>query len=99
MEDKEDIKKELLELNFNVGSVGIIYWIDAIEIIKNNPLIWDMHDIYDFIAQRHNATISRVERAMRFAIEPAKEYIQRKYNYYNKIRNHTYLDLIRYKLI
>ena len=95
----EDIKNELLELNFNVDSIGIVYWIDAIKIIKNNPLIWDMRDIYEKVAKKNITTSSKVERGMRTAITPAKENIQKKYGYYNKIKNQTFLDLIKFKLI
>ena len=95
----EDIKQELLELNFNVDSIGIIYWIEAITIIKNNPLIWDMGDIYEKVARKYNTTKSRAERGMRNAISKAKENIQNKYGYYGKIKNQTFLDLIRFKLI
>lgn len=95
----EDIKKELLELNFNVDSLGIVYWVEAIKFVKNHPLIWDMMDIYEYVAKRHNTTASRVERGMRTAIQTAKNKIQERYNYYNKINNSTYLNLIRYKLI
>lgn len=35
----DEIKQELLELKFNVDSVGIIYWIEAIKFIKKNPLV------------------------------------------------------------
>lgn len=95
----EDIKTELLELNFNVDSIGIVYWIEAIKIIKDNPIIWDMLDIYEYIAQKYHTTLSKVERGMRTAIEPAKENIQKKYCYYKKIKNQTFLSLIRFKLI
>ena len=95
----EDIKQELLELNFNVDSIGIVYWIEAVKIVKNNPLVWDMIDIYEGVAKIYNSTKIRVERAMRTAINPAKENIQKQYGYYGKIRNSTFLSLIRYKLI
>lgn len=95
----EDIKQELLELNFNVDSIGIIYWVEAIKLIKNNPLVWDMIDVYEYIAKIYNSTITRVERGMRTAIAPARANIQKKYGYYAKIKNQTFLDLIRFKLI
>lgn len=99
-QDKMDeIKQELLELKFNVDSVGIIYWIEAIKLIKKNPLVWDMIDIYENVAKTHNSTKYKVERLMRYAIFPARENIQRKYGYYGKIKNQTFLDLIRFKLI
>ena len=93
------IKKELLELNFNVDSIGIIFWVEAITFVKNNPLVWRMEDIYENVAKTYNTTYSKVERAMRFAISSAKENIQKKYEYYGKIKNSTFLALIRYKLI
>ncbi len=95
----DEIKQELLELKFNVDSVGIIYWIEAIKLIKENPLLWDMEDIYNYVADAYNSTRARVERGMRTAIEPARENIQNKYGYYAKIKNQTFLDLIRFKLI
>lgn len=95
----DDIKQELLELKFNVDSVGIFYWIEAIKFVKENPLVWDMTDIYENVAKIHNATKYKVERLMRYAMLPAMENIQRKYGYYAKIKNQTFLDLIRFKLI
>lgn len=94
-----DIKQELLELKFNVDSIGIVYWIEAIRFVKDNPLIWDMLDIYERLAQLYNSTPTKVERNMRFSIAPAKSNIQKKYGYYSKIKNSTYLSLIRFKLI
>lgn len=95
----KDIKQELLELNFNVDSIGIVYWIEAIKFVKSHPLDWDMMDLYESIAIMYDTSISKVERNMRFAIAPAKKNIQKKYGYYNQIKNQTFLDLIRYKLI
>lgn len=95
----KDIKQELLELKFNVDSIGIVYWVDAIKYVKKHPLVWDMMDIYEYVANLHNSTPSRVERGMRTAIAPAKENIQKKYKYYKPIKNQTFLSLIRFKLI
>ena len=95
----EQIKEELIELNFNVNSVGIAYWIEAIKYAKENPLVWNMTDIYENVAKKYNTTTSKVERGMRTAISPAKKNIEKKYKYYNKINNGTYIGLIRYKLI
>lgn len=95
----EDIKQELLDLNFNIDSIGIIYWVEAIKFVKNQPLEWDMMNIYEYIADKYRKLKSRIERCMRNAIEPAKENIQNKYEHYGKIRNQTFLNLIRFKLI
>ena len=99
MKEIEEIKKELLELNFDINSRGILYWIEAVKIIKKNPLIWDMMDIYEKTAKKYNTTYTAVERAMRHSMQSAIGNIQRKYEYYNKINNQTFLNLIRYKLI
>lgn len=99
MNEIEQIKQELLKLNFNVNSKGILYWIKAIEIIKEYPLKLKMTEIYEDIAKIYNTTYSRVERGMRTAIEPAKKNIQNEYGYYKKICNSTFLELIRFKII
>lgn len=72
---------------------------DAIKIKIDKPLIWRMGDIYDEIARKRETTYSRVERQMRTAIAPAIKNIQKKYNYYGKFTNQTFLNLIKYKLI
>lgn len=90
-----DIKNMLLELGFNVNSIGIIYWVEAINYVLRNPLWWDIMDIYDFIAQKYKISISQVERNLRTAIEPAKKHIQDKYKYYKPIKNCTFLNLIK----
>lgn len=95
----EEIKQELLELGFNVNSIGIAYWIEAIKCVRDNPKLWDIMDIYEQVAKKCETTISKVERGMRTAILPAKENIQKKYNYYARIKNQTFLSLIRYKLL
>lgn len=73
----EEIKNELLELGFNVDSIGIMYWIEAIRITKENPLIWNMMDIYEKIAEKYSSTYPNVERAMRHCIKNAIENIQK----------------------
>jgi len=95
----DEIKKELLELEFNADSIGLVYWIEAIRYIRDNPLCWDTMEIYDHIADKFNTTKIRAERNLRNAITPAKKNIQEKYKYYRPIRNQTFLNLIRYELI
>lgn len=94
-----DIKKELLQLGFNVDSRGIIYWIDAINYVKEHPNWWDMMDIYDFLAQKYDISIAMAERNLRTAIMPAKKNIQEKYGYSRRIKNVTFLNLIKLELL
>ena len=99
METIDEIKHELLELGFNVNSRGIMYWIEAIKCAKENPKEWETYFIYEYVAELYSSTAPRVERAMRVAIAPAVENIQKKYNYHGKIKTSTFLSLIRFKLI
>jgi len=95
----EEIKNELLELGFNVNSRGIIFWVDALMYVKNNPLWWDTLDIYEYIAEKYKISIYQAERNLRTAISPAKRNIQEKYNYYRPIKNQTFLNLFKLKLM
>lgn len=95
----DEIKRELIELNFNIDSVGIIYWIKAIRLIQQNPNILNIMEIYKTIGQRYNKSSNAVERAMRVSISTARKNIQEKYNYNREIKNHTFLNLIRYELL
>ena len=52
MNNRDEIKQELLELGFNVNSKGIAYFIDAIEYIKENTLELETMTIYEYIAKR-----------------------------------------------
>ena len=99
MENFDEIKNELLELGFNIDSIGTIYWIEALRIVKKNPLNWKITELYKEIGKKYNSTYHRVERGMRHSIENAKPNIQKKYGYYKPIKNQTFLNLIRYKLI
>ncbi len=94
-----EIKQELLDLNFNVDSVGIILWVEAIRYVKENKLCWDMAEIYEYLAKKYDFTPSKIERNLRTAIAPAKDNIMKKYNYYKPIKNITFLNLIKFKLI
>lgn len=94
-----EIKQELLELNFNVDSIGIVMWIDAIEYVREHKLWWDILDIYEYLAKKYDSTPSKVERNLRTAIAPAKDSIRKKYNYYKPIKNVTFLNLIKFELI
>lgn len=96
---EDDIKQELLELNFRASSIGLVYWIEAIRYFKRHMLTYEMMDIYNFIAKKYNISVTHAERNMRYAMETAKKKIQEKYHYYDKINAQTFLGLIRFKLI
>lgn len=90
------INKMLLQLQFNVTSIGFYYWITAIQQYRKNYYKYDntIEKVYNDVAKIHNTTRTRVERAMRTAKATATEQIQKQFNYYNKLTNKTVLELL-----
>lgn len=90
------INKMLLQLQFNVTSIGFYYWITAIQQYRKNYYKYDntIEKVYNDVARIHNTTRTRVERAMRTAKATATEQIQKQFNYYNKLTNKTVLELL-----
>lgn len=89
------INKMLLQLQFNVKSMGFYYWITAIQQYRINYKYYNtIEKIYIDVAKIHNTTKTRVERAMRTAMRTATEQIQKQFNYYNKLTNITVLELL-----
>lgn len=84
MNNRDEIKQELIGLGFNV---------------KRKYIRMGNYDYLRIYCKKHNSTISRVERTMRFAIEPAIKNIQEKYRYYYKINTSKFLNLIRIQMI
>lgn len=89
------INKMLLQLQFNVTSIGFYYWITAIQQYRKNYYKYDntIEKVYNDVARIHNTTRTRVERAMRTAKATAIEQIQKQFNY-NKLTNKTVLELL-----
>lgn len=90
------INKMLLQLQFNVTSIGFYYWITAIQRYRKNYYKYNntIEKVYNDVAQIYNTTRTRVERAMRTAKATATEQIQKQFNYYNKLTNKTVLELL-----
>ena len=91
----------LLSLSFNLNSIGFKYWITAISINRNtnNYFKNSIENVYQQVAEIHNTTRTRVERAMRTARETATERIQEKYNYGLKLTNKSVLILLSENII
>lgn len=90
------INKMLLQLQFNVTSIGFYYWIAAIQQYRKNYYKYNntIEQVYHDVANIYNTTRTRVERAMRTAKATATEQIQKQFNYYNKLTNKTVLELL-----
>lgn len=91
-----EINKMLLQLQFNVTSIGFYYWIAAIQQYRKNYYKYNnrIEKVYNDVAKIHNTTRTRVERAMRTAKATATEQIQKQFNYYNRLTNKTVLELL-----
>lgn len=94
MESRREIIYRLLDLDLNVDSKGFEYWIQAIQLVKKSEVQWNIIDLYEKIALDNGDTYKRVERAMRYCLEGAKERVQQVYNYNRKIDNSAFLRLI-----
>ena len=91
----EEIKNNLINLGVRIRSVGFLYWIDAFQYVMACPKTFHMMEVYDAISLKRGKSISSIERAMRYALEPAEKNIQDKFNYYKKIDNMTFINLMR----
>lgn len=94
----EEIKQKLIDLGFRVKSIGILYWLDAFQYVKVTPKVYHIMEIYEAISLKRNKSVYAIERAMRYSLEPAKEKIQQKYDYYKRIDNMTFINLIRFEI-
>lgn len=93
---RKEIEAKLVELNFNLGSKGFEYWVQAIMLYKYDfkTVRQMMENIYEEIARSNNDTRNRVERAMRTAKYTAIKEISNKYKYYVKLTNKRIIILI-----
>lgn len=87
------MKELLIQLNFNLLSIGFQYWLYAIQLAKQNPS-FKMMEIYEKVANKFNTTTNRVERCMRTAQE--KNTIKQNYNlkYSDKLTNSSILRFL-----
>lgn len=93
----DEIKLQLIDLGFRTKSIGILYWLDAFKYVKTTPNTYHIMEIYEAIGLKRNRSVSAIERAMRYSLEPAKRKIQQEFNYYKKIDNMTFINLIRFE--
>lgn len=90
------INKLLLKLKFNISSIGFHYWATAIIEYRKNYYKYNntIEQVYHDVAEIHNTTRTRVERAMRTAKKTALEEIKKQYNYDFKLTNKVVLELL-----
>ncbi len=91
--NKRKLEDILDELQIKVSLLGYKYWITAVELYLENKTI-KMMKLCREIAKKYNTTGSRVERALRHAIEDKEETIQRYFNVSYDIDNSAFLALL-----
>lgn len=91
--NKRKLEDILDELQIKVSLLGYKYWITAVELYLENKTI-KMMKLCREIAKKYNTTGSRIERALRHAIEDKEETIQRYFNVKYDIDNSAFLALL-----
>lgn len=84
----EKITKEILnELNIKINLKGYRYWVEAVKyVIENNKTSYSMtKEIYTYLADKHNDTGHRVERALRHTIQDKQEEMQNILEYHTRL--------------
>lgn len=95
----DEIKNELLELGFNPNSKGIVFWVEIIQLLKEDVKRNNVMNLYIEVAAMNNTKWTSVERALRHSILPAKEKIKEKYKYDGRISNSAFINIIRLQMI
>ena len=95
-----DIKEKLIELNFNVSSLGFEYWLILINDYLNKNKYTTLESIYNRIAKLNNTTRDRVERNIRTCAKQAIPTIREYYKYKNRrLSTKDILELIYWEMI
>ncbi len=95
----EAIAKQILrDMGIKIHHLGFKYWITAIYItldieLSNKPNL-RMMELYYMISKKHRTTVSRVERAMRYAYETTTIDLKQYFNVTYTINNTALLFLL-----
>jgi hypothetical protein len=92
----ENIKKLLLDLNFNLDSFGSIYWLEVFEYLEDKPINTKFKEVLFYVSSLHGITPHALESYLRRSVEPAEKLIQKKFRYYGKITCKTFMNLVRF---
>ncbi len=91
--NKRKLEDLLDNLQIKANLLGYKYWITAVEIyLKDNAI--RITELYKQVAEKHNTTASRTERALRHAHESKEEIVQDYFNVNYSIDNSAFLALL-----
>lgn len=95
---KRKIKQFLIELGVNISLRGFKYWSTAIYYAVEKEIKGEdfgkMMCLYQYIGKQHKATVSKVEKDMRYIFE-VNRYISKYFNVPYSINNTAFLFLSR----
>lgn len=86
----------LKDLGFNINSKGFIIWNTALILYTKGKTMlpkYTMQDLYKELAELYFVSPRNIENMMTTALKPAKENIQKEYDYKGKITNKIFLNL------
>ena len=99
---KQKIKQFLIELGINTRLRGFKYWTTAILYAVERELKGEefgkMMLLYQYIGKQHKATVSKVERDMRYIFK-INRYISKFFNVPYSINNTAFLFLCRENIL
>lgn len=99
MNIKDKIVDELIDLDLPLNGEVFEYWLDILMTEYNNKFkTANVMERYIYLAQKHNCSLSAVERALRRGTYSMKERIIEKYNIKTKITNETIIILFKLKV-
>ena len=95
---RQEIKDELIALNFNLNSRGFDYWVEAIKLYRDYYPTYKQSTIqymYDILSKNFGVKDNQIERSMRYSRNKiCDDKIRKKYNYEGKLSNKVVLLLI-----
>jgi hypothetical protein len=86
----------LKNLGFNINSKGFIIWNTALMLYTKGKTMlpkYTIKDLYKELAELYFVSPRNIENMMTTALKPAKENIQKEYNFNGKITNKSFLNL------
>jgi len=96
---KNKIVDELIDLDLALKGEAIEYWLELLLAEYENKIKSpNIMDKYEYLAKKHNCSISATERALRRGTDQMKNRIIEKYKIKTKITNEAVIVLFKLKV-
>lgn len=105
IEADNNLKLKVKQLLFEIGIMphlqGFKYWTTAVlyilELERKDEELAKFMNVYQYVGRKHKATVSKVERAMRYAYQDLN--LKEKFGITRSINNSALLFLIKEKIL